>query len=248
MNKVYVGRPHRNICEAVIEEVHQTRITVKLLEDHPRMEKGGYLRVPKEMCYEENPGEKTYDDLVEDANTAIRERCSLDDPPHWLAHPDHYLTGTKLNKDGRERDAQRQRLYRAEHDCGYTGVRLDDIQEARAYISGLSKYPWFKNRFGTLDHLEEVRTCRSDARRSHAKIDEIALAGFRIWTILHEITHTLVPPPHPAHGPLFAKVLLEITRHILASDLESSYKKFSIRYKRTDHAHNHGRKKRQQRV
>lgn len=234
--KVYIGIPHKQIYEAVLLETHQTRVSVELLEDHPKMKKGGRLRVPEEMCYEKHPGDKDYEDFVRESNSTIRGRCSLEDPPKWIQHPDRYLTGTRLNKSGRERDSQRQRLYRAEHDYGYDGATFEDIIEVRAYVNGISKYPWFQRRFGSLGGIN-IRTCRSDARRSHASSDEIAMAEvdgeYRIWSILHEITHILVPPPHPAHGPLFARTLLEITRHILSTNLEESYQKFDIKYTET---------------
>lgn len=226
---IYLGRPHHAIAKVEVLKKMRTRIEVELLEEYVDRQIGTVLKTTPKLCYATRPEEKTYQDLVEEAETTIQKRCSLSSPPHWIANPSSYLTGASLNKTGRERDQQRKCVYQAEQQVDIDTYAFDKFEDAKAYTKQLRQYPWFAHRFGSLEDLT-VRACREDARRSRATTSEVALANFRIWTILHEISHVLTPKPHPAHGPLFARILMELVEHILEVDLKSSYIEHGVQY------------------
>lgn len=164
-----------------------------------------------------------------------------------------------MNRDGRTRDTQRQRVYDAEGvlldnasraarrflvdearmiQQSYQGTEQCSIEDCQRYVDDLVRATWFQSRFG------------QQTIRVHWKASGKATGSFgggRMalppWSrservILHEAAHNLVRCCRggldaAAHGPEFAAVLLLLVRHRMgpqaARDLRAAYRRNRVR-------------------
>lgn len=156
---------------------------------------------------------------------------------HWL--PDH----GKSERGWRSyKDAQRQRVYDSEYRTaclvGHKGKQFGAIEELVAYVNELLASEWWRQRFPHVDHCDIIETNCGHAW-ARCAFNQIGFPKndtyFRTEkTVLHELAHIVVKNPQPGHGPLFARVYLDLVAHRLgaewAEELERQYKRHKVRY------------------
>ena len=137
------------------------------------------------------------------------------------------------NADGRPRDSQRARLYRAEGDVA-TGRRLPTVERMQAYVDGLAAADWFVARWGGRSF--EVRPGFGHRR---ATADRNGVLQMPKWArtelvLLHEVAHCLTPAACAPHGPEYAGVLLALVRRGMgpaaAQSLEDAFAGQRVRW------------------
>jgi putative metallohydrolase (TIGR04338 family) len=115
------------------------------------------------------------------------------------------------NGDGRPRDSQRARLYRAEGEVD-AGRRLPTVERMQAWVDGLATQDWFLVRWG-----ERTFDVRPGFGHRRATADQHGVLQMPKWArtelvLLHEVAHCLTPSTCAAHGPEYAGVLLALAR------------------------------------
>ena len=137
------------------------------------------------------------------------------------------------NADGRPRDGQRARLYRAEGEVA-SGRRLPTVERMQAYVDGLARADWFVDRWG--ERAFEVRPGFGHRR---ATADRNGILQMPKWArselvLLHEVAHCLTPVTCAAHGPEYAGVLLALARRGMgpatAQALEDAFARQRVRW------------------
>ena len=135
--------------------------------------------------------------------------------------------------NGRPRDSQRARLYRAEGEVD-AGRRLPTVPTLQAYVDELVGADWFLARWG--QRAFEVRPGFGHRR---ATADEHGVLQMPRWArselvLLHEVAHCLTPRTVASHGPEYAGVLLALTRRAMspatAQSLEDAFARQRVRW------------------
>ncbi len=135
--------------------------------------------------------------------------------------------------NGRPRDSQRARLYRAEGevDCGR---RLPTVAKMQAYVDDLVSADWFLARWG-----ERSFDVRPGFGHRRATADEHGVLQMPKWArselvLLHEVAHCLAPRTVASHGPEYAGVLLALARRAMspgtAQSLEDAFAAQRVRW------------------
>lgn len=137
------------------------------------------------------------------------------------------------NADGRPRDSQRARLYRAEGEV-HAGRRLPSVERMQAYVDALAAADWFLDRWG--ERAFEVRPGFGHRR---ATADRNGVLQMPKWArselvLLHEVAHCLTPVACAPHGPEYAGVLLAVARRGMgpatAQSLEDAFARQGVRW------------------
>ena len=137
------------------------------------------------------------------------------------------------NANGRPRDSQRARLYRAEGEVD-TGRRLPTVARMQAYVDEIAGADWFLARWGA--RAFEVRPGFGHRR---ATADEHGILQMPKWArtelvLLHEIAHCVTPRTVASHGPEYAGVLLALARRAMspgtAQSLEDAFTRQRVRW------------------
>ena len=135
--------------------------------------------------------------------------------------------------DGRPRDSQRARLYRAEAEVD-AGRRLPTVERMQSYVDGLVGADWFVARWGA--RRFEVRPGFGHRR---ATADQNGVLQMPRWArselvLLHEVAHCLTPLAFAGHGPEYAGVLLALARRGMgpatAQRLEDAFARQRVRW------------------
>ena len=135
--------------------------------------------------------------------------------------------------EGRPRDSQRARLYRAEGEVD-SGRRLPTVERMQDYVDALCAADWFLARWGM--QAIEVRPGYGHRR---ATADEHGVLQMPKWArtelvILHEVAHCLTPRTCAAHGAEYAGVLLALARRAMgpatAQRLEDAFARQRVRW------------------
>lgn len=137
------------------------------------------------------------------------------------------------NADGRPRDSQRARLYRAEGEV-HAGRRLPTVERMQACVDALAAADWFLARWG--ERSFEVRPGFGHRR---ATADRDGVLQMPRWArselvLLHEVAHCLTPVTCAPHGPEYAGVLLALARRGMgpatAQSLEDAFARQRVRW------------------
>ncbi len=137
------------------------------------------------------------------------------------------------NADGRPRDSQRARLYRAESSVA-PGRRLPTVERMQAYVDTLVEADWFAARWG--GRAFEVRPGFGHRR---ATADEHGVLQMPKWArtelvLLHEVAHCLTPRTFASHGPEYAGVLVALARRAMnpatAQSLEDAFARHRVQW------------------
>lgn len=141
---------------------------------------------------------------------------------------------TRLNRDGRKRDTQKQRVYDAENTAlesvpaTRTGERLlyggkkvlstgsVSIEACQEYVDWLCQQAWFQRRWGR-QRLTVRHKVYGSARGGYGRVTLPPWAR-KEWVILHEVAHGLLPKPHAWHGPEFVGIYLTLVRFVLGEE------------------------------
>jgi putative metallohydrolase (TIGR04338 family) len=135
--------------------------------------------------------------------------------------------------DGRPRDSQRARLYRAEGTVK-AGRRLPTVTHMQSYVDTLVGADWFAARWSARSF--EVRPGFGHRR---ATADEHGVLQMPKWArtelvLLHEVAHCLTPRTCAAHVPEYAGVLLALARRGMgpatAQALEDAFAQEGVRW------------------
>ena len=135
--------------------------------------------------------------------------------------------------NGRPRDSQRARLYRAEGEVD-AGRRLPTVAKMQAYVDEIAGAQWFLARWG--ERAFEVRPGFGHRR---ATADEHGVLQMPKWArselvLLHEMAHCLTPRSVASHGPEYAGVLLALSRRAMspgtAQSLEDAFARQRVRW------------------
>lgn len=134
--------------------------------------------------------------------------------------------------DGRPRDNQRARLYRAEFEVD-AGRRLPTVPVLQAYVDTLAAAGWFRARWP--DRAFEVRPGFGHRR---ATADADGVLQMPKWArselvVLHEVAHCVTPWTFASHGPEYGGVLLCLVRRAIgpgpAQALEDAFDRHRVR-------------------
>ena len=137
------------------------------------------------------------------------------------------------NANGRPRDSQRARLYRAEGEVD-AGRRLPTVARMQDYVDEIVGAGWFLARWG--ERAFEVRPGFGHRR---ATADEHGVLQMPRWArselvLLHEVAHCLAPLSAASHGPEYAGVLLALARRAMspgtAQALEDAFARHRVRW------------------
>lgn len=139
----------------------------------------------------------------------------------------------KVNRDGRYRDTQRQKVYDAEDVLAVAprsaaARRLLDggskvpstgavsIEACQAYVDWLTDQAWFQRRWGRRKLLVRHKV-HGNATGGYGRVTLPPWARTE-HVILHEVAHGLLPKPHAWHGPEYVGIFLTLVRHTLGED------------------------------
>jgi putative metallohydrolase (TIGR04338 family) len=118
------------------------------------------------------------------------------------------------------RDTQRKRIYLAEWAVDDSDRKFESIPAIQAFVDKLLAEAWTRRRFG--NRKVEVRDGRGRSRAGGSTQGWITLPKWarRDLTICHELAHALGPhhAREAAHGPEFARRLLELVSHIMGEE------------------------------
>ena len=140
-----------------------------------------------------------------------------------IAHAIPYsnlLTDASSTQWGRQRDAQRKRVYDSEHSIKSTKAKTFSLRAAQALVDRIADSDYWRLIPNTPQSIRVIHSTRAFRfSRAHLSKDEIHLAywGFTYKTILHELAHFLVPEPHAHHGTVFCARLLQLYTIILGT-------------------------------
>ena len=135
--------------------------------------------------------------------------------------------------NGRPRDSQRARLYRAEGEVD-SGRRLPSVARMQAYVDALVAADWFLARWG-----ERTLEVRPGFGHRRATADQNGVLQMPKWArselvLLHEVAHCLTPVDVAAHGPEYAGVLLALARRAMSpatgQRLEDAFTRERVRW------------------
>ena len=135
--------------------------------------------------------------------------------------------------NGRPRDSQRARLYRAEGDVD-CGRHLPTVAKMQAYVDHLVSADWFLARWG-----ERTFDVRPGFGHRRATADEHGVLQMPKWArtelvLLHEVAHCLTPTTFASHGPEYAGVLVALARRAMtpatAQALEEAFARHRVRW------------------
>lgn len=152
---------------------------------------------------------------------------------------------TKGDQLGRERDSQRQKLYRSERFLQERGSRYESVQDIQKYVDRLIASAWFRRRWprcarnGIL--VEDGRGRRTAVAKTRWGDPIISMP---VWSrteavILHEVAHHCSDERHGTrdvapHGREFAATLLELITHLMGADtgkeLKASFRKNGVKF------------------
>jgi len=198
--------------KAYIREVYRKNVRIEIREEQGKYAIGQCARVPPAMLHEERPDAFDYKAAAQDATDYLKKRGTR--VPDWLEDPMDYLTGRPCTRHCRERDFQRKAVYSAEPDDIIHN--FSSLGHLRAYLDGLRQHEWFVAHFGTVPNLDVVASQRGARRSVYLNgRAQIRMTRFDLDAFLHELAHHLTPRPHADHGPLFARTLLELNRHLI---------------------------------
>ena len=135
--------------------------------------------------------------------------------------------------NGRPRDNQRTRLYRAEGEVD-SGRRLPTVARMQAYVDAVVAADWFLARWG-----EQTLEVRPGFGHRRATADQNGVLQMPKWArselvLLHEVAHCLTPVDVAAHGPEYAGVLLALARRAMSpatgQRLEDAFTRQRVRW------------------
>jgi len=160
-------------------------------------------------------------------STVLDEECH----PTYLVVPHLYYTGDSHTQYCTERDSQKQKLYDAEAEVfGYRGESMGrnfgTIKNTRDFIEKeIFQDTWFRACFGNHSKVYDMEINQTWGSRSRYYVgsrNEMRISsdrGFYEKTILHELSHCLVPPKCFApHGPLFAAIYLSLVSKFMGNN------------------------------
>lgn len=115
----------------------------------------------------------------------------------------------------RARDNQRARVYASEQAIGSNGARFLTLRDCQVFIDTITESPYWRWRNEVRRPTNKVYSVvalqgrGSNAYAFDRVTDHVARVRLPLWaqqqrTILHELAHVLVPPPHAGHGSVFA--------------------------------------------
>lgn len=167
-----------------------------------------YLNDPP-LDLEQEGRRKWADSAVVQLDEHRLDTYSVPDAPSWIGQTQEFLEGGYVNKWGRERDFQRQKVYDATSDIP-SGTTWSSIEEAEDALSDILDDWWLCQFFGSL----EVDLRRARGRDSKytwtSGIMRLTDEHLCLTVLLHELAHVLVPPPHAGHGRLFCRTFTEL--------------------------------------
>jgi putative metallohydrolase (TIGR04338 family) len=160
----------------------------------------------------------------------------------------------------RDRDNQRSRLYKAQHETawikepskyakplyanlipieGYNRTPYYVINEkphapslegCQQYYDNIIKRAWFSNRW--INHY--VIVTKGNGASALGRTIRLSYWGRKEWVLLHELAHTLTPRDKSAHGKEFAGILLFLVQQVMgkaeADKLREAFKKNKVKY------------------
>jgi len=160
----------------------------------------------------------------------------------------------------RDRDSQRSRLYKAQHETAWTKepsryakplydslIPIDrynrspnyvingkphapTLEGCQKYYNNIFKRAWFKNRWNS----HYVIVVKGTGATTLGRTIRLAYWGRKEWVLLHELAHTLTPWQAPAHGREFAGILLFLVQQVMgkaeADKLRKAFKKNKVKY------------------
>lgn len=139
------------------------------------------------------------------------------------------------NKDGRVRDSQRSRLYKAEEVLGQKDLNeVGSIADCQAWVDRLCGERWFQSRWGRREIEVRFKSYGSATGYTNSHI------CLPPWSrnprvMLHEIAHVLTPSRYAAHGPEFAAMFVTLVELELGKEaarkLRDSFVANKVRYR-----------------
>jgi putative metallohydrolase (TIGR04338 family) len=160
----------------------------------------------------------------------------------------------------RDRDNQRSRLYKAQHETAWTKepskyakplydnlipieghnrtpyyainekAHAPSLAGCQKYYDNIFKRAWFSNRWN--NHY--VRVIKGNGATALGRTIRLAYWGRKEWVLLHELAHTLTPRDKSAHGKEFAGILLFLVQQVMgkaeADKLREAFKKNKVKY------------------
>jgi len=132
-------------------------------------------------------------------------------PRHRLADLPRFLEGNQLKRDRTETDSQRQKLYDAQREVP-DGETYAEMGEVAREVAGILSKAWWQRRYATGQvTLRPGNGARRASARGNSADGRLNFPKFGRTqrTIVHELIHLTVPPPHAWHGRLFASRYLE---------------------------------------
>ncbi len=142
-------------------------------------------------------------------------------------------------KEKVERDSQRKRVYEAERDFeevyGSGKKTLLSIPQCQDYTNETLSGDYWRTHYPYIRSIR-VRPIKSKSAFSNFFLGLIELPPhfFNELTILHELAHHVVPPPHAAHGPLWGAVYIDMVREFMgnqmASNLTKAFQKERVKF------------------
>ena len=249
-DRVYFGRGRGEQTLGVVVKVNAKSLKVSTLEARGTKRHypvGTVWKVAKSLCTKAGSGapslapvppapthaqrREAAEDKALEAAVNMLDACSMVNPPEYIEDSESYLTGHALDRWGRERDSQKQRLYRSEKGV-CTGNDFSTVRECQRYLDFVTGTDWFVERFGDV-RVRVVRSKGYRASRCYGKGNEavIRILGCHqnSLVLLHELTHALVPHPHASHGPLYCRVYAEMVKQNLGFD---AYEQLMAGYRR----------------
>jgi putative metallohydrolase (TIGR04338 family) len=144
------------------------------------------------------------------------------------------------------RDTQKQRLYAAENSVfgnttGDSAPPLDfeDIAQIERYVDGLRITVWMREKYPAATR-SKVRVLAGRGCNANALGMTLATWGYRKWTVLHELAHTVTDRVHAndidiaGHGREYARVYLALVRRFIGVDeykkLRAAFKAHKVKY------------------
>lgn len=158
---------------------------------------------------------------------------------HYFGDLEAYKDYAALTNEGRECDRQRGRLYAAETEVSKkigNGSHYLSLTEAREFKDQVTNSRWWTRRFGygCNPRIQNCNRSRYPCASYDDQIVYMVLGYCERFTILHELAHCIVPPPHAWHGRLFARVYLILSREFLGEcwykELKEKFDHFRVNY------------------
>lgn len=119
------------------------------------------------------------------------------------------------------RDSQRLRVYKSEWSVNWGSPRYATVDEAQAYVDGLTRSAWFQARWGR--RRIEVRFVNGQGGRGGGSVIRLGVWARQQHVVLHELAHCLAPLAS-LHNAEFCATFLLLVRHEMGDDLHRALK------------------------